>query len=192
MTEQQPYDVVHSFDAFDLRRYPEHVVAEVVVGGPFKDAGNRAFRYLFAYISGDNESRQKVAMTAPVVQAGSSSTIAMTAPVVQQPTAERASQDGGGSFLVGFVLPATLTVDTAPRPTNARVHLRRVPECLVAVNRYSGRWTEDGYNSHLAQLRSAVAAAGFSPTGEPRFARFDPPLRPAFLRHNEVMLDVEG
>ena len=192
MTEEQPYDVVRSYDDFELRRYPQHVVAEVVVGGPFEDAGNRAFRYLFAYISGDNASSAKVAMTAPVVQAESSSSIAMTAPVVQQPTGERLGQRGEGSFLVGFVLPATLTVDTAPLPKNDKVHLRTVSEGLVAAIRYRGRWTENGYNSHLAQLRSALATAGFFPTGEPRFARFDPPFRPAFLRRNEVMLNVDG
>ncbi len=193
MTEQQPYDLVQSYAAFELRRYPEHVVAEVAVGGSFQDAGNSAFRYLFAYITGDNEPSEKVAMTAPVVQEGSSSKIAMTAPVVQQQRpGGLAGQHGQAGFLVAFVLPATLTIDTAPQPTNARVHLRRVPEALVAAISYRGRWTEEGYDDHLAQLRSALAEAGFTSVGEPRFARFDPPLRPAFLRHNEVLLNVEG
>ncbi|MEO7129962.1 MAG: heme-binding protein, partial [Dermatophilaceae bacterium] len=29
MTEQQPYDVIERHDGFEVRRYPEHVVAEV-------------------------------------------------------------------------------------------------------------------------------------------------------------------
>ncbi|GAB3120624.1 heme-binding protein [Glaciibacter psychrotolerans] len=191
MTEQQPYDVVHSSDVFELRRYPQHVVAEVVVDGPFEDAGNRAFRYLFAYISGENESSEKVAMTSPVVQTDSSSKIAMTSPVVQQQTDDGPGPGSEGSFLVGFVLPATLTIDSAPRPKNARVHLRMIPEHLVAASRYRGRWTEHAYDSHLAELRSALTTARLVPTGEPRFARFDPPFLPAFLRRNEVMLDVD-
>ncbi|WP_111720353.1 heme-binding protein [Homoserinimonas sp. OAct 916] len=192
MTEQQPYDVVRSYDLFELRRYPEHLVAEVIVGGPFKDAGNRAFRYLFAYISGENASREKVAMTAPVIQEDSSSSIAMTAPVLQQQAEERSGDGAEGSFVVAFVLPAALSINSAPRPKNDRVQLRVVAEGLVAAIRYRGRWTEEGYVSQLAQLRSAIAAAGFSATGEPRFARFDPPFRPSFLRRNEVMLDVDG
>ena len=187
MTEQQPYDVLRSFDEFELRRYPEHLLAEVVVTGPFDEVGNRAFRYLFAYISGENVSRSRVAMTAPVVQDAASSRIAMTAPVVQQP--EGASAD---SFRVAFVLPADLTADTAPRPTNPRVSLRTVPESRVAVTRYRGRWTQDGYTKHLDELRAAIAAAALIPVGEPRFARFDPPYKPAFLRRNEVLLDVEA
>ncbi|WP_306816797.1 MULTISPECIES: SOUL family heme-binding protein [Microbacterium] len=89
MTEQQPYDVVRAFDGFELRRYPQHAVAEVMVDGRFEDAGNRAFRYLFSYISGENEPAAKVAMTAPVIQGGGGSTIAMTAPVIQRAAAGR-------------------------------------------------------------------------------------------------------
>ena len=33
---------------------------------------------------------------------------------------------------------------------------------------------------------------GTSRVGAPRFARFDPPWRPWFLRHNEVVLPVSG
>lgn len=190
MTEQQPYDVVRDHDSFELRRYPQHVLAEVVVTGAFDEVGNRAFRYLFGYISGDNVSRTKVAMTAPVVQDAASSRIAMTAPVVQQPA--DAGDGTEGSFRVAFVLPSGLTEDTAPRPTSPQVHLRTVPESLVAVTRYRGRWTREGYGSHLAELRAAVAAAGLTVIGQPRFARFDPPFKPAFLRRNEVLLDVQA
>jgi phosphatidylinositol alpha-1,6-mannosyltransferase len=49
MTEQQPYETMRSVGAVELRRYPEHVVAETEVSGDFEGAGNRAFRYLFGY-----------------------------------------------------------------------------------------------------------------------------------------------
>jgi hypothetical protein len=187
MTEQQPYEVVSSYDHFEVRRYPEHVLAEVVVDGEFEDAGNRAFRSLFAYISGENVSRTKVSMTAPVVQDGPSTKIEMTAPVVQQP-----GSAAENTHRVGFVLPAGLTEDTAPRPTNSEVHLRTVAESTVAAIRYRGRWTEESYSKHLEELRAAMAAEGLTETGGPRFARFDPPLKPPFLRHNEVLLDVRA
>jgi hypothetical protein len=35
-----------------------------------------------------------------------------------------------------------------------------------------------------------MAAAGLEPSGAPRFARFDPPFKPFFLRRNEVVQDV--
>jgi hypothetical protein len=192
VTEQQPYDLVQSYDDFEVRRYPEHLLAEVVVEGDFDDAGNRAFRTLFAYISGENVSSTKVAMTAPVVQDAASSRIAMTAPVVQQTDAAASDDAEHGAFRVAFVLPADLTIETAPRPTSPEVRLRVVDESLVAAIRYRGRWTHAGYTKHLDELRQAVAAAGLTTVGPPRFAKFDPPFKPAFLRRNEILLDLSS
>ena len=184
MTEQQPYEVVRSYPTFELRRYPPHVLAEVSVHGSFEEAGNRAFRSLFGYITGQNTSARSVAMTAPVVQEnGTSKKIAMTAPVVQV-------ESSSGDYVVAFVLPASLTAETAPVPADPQVRVREVPERLAAVMRYSGRWTEVAYRRRLAQLESEVVAAGLVPSGAARFARFDPPFKPWFLRRNEVVQDV--
>ena len=191
MTEQQPYLTVRTGPDFELRRYPQHVVAEVTVDGDFDSAGNRAFRSLFGYISGDNTANQTLAMTSPVVQSpggrGSSASqkIEMTAPVVQRTGAD------AHTHVVAFVLPATLTEDSAPEPANPHVVLRTVPEALVAATTYSGRWTQRAYEDHCAKLLARVTAAGLTTIGEPRFARFDPPLKPWFLRRNEVLVDVE-
>jgi hypothetical protein len=84
-----------------------------------------------------------------------------------------------------------LNADTAPEPTNPRVRLRTVPGRLVATLRFRGGWSEASYQRHLEQLSSALAAAGLTAHGVPRFARFDPPFVPTFLRRNEVMLDVD-
>jgi hypothetical protein len=186
MTEQQPYTVVREESSFEVRRYPEHVVAEVTVSADFDDAGNRAFRFLFGYISGANTANRKVAMTAPVVQAPASETIEMTSPVVQSP-----GQDAR-SHVVAFVLPATLTEATAPVPTSPEVSLRTVPEALVAASTYSGRWSQSRYDEHCSDLLDAVAEAGLAVVSAPRFARFDPPYKPWFLRRNEVLVDVAG
>ena len=181
MTEQQPYDVVRTTPDYELRRYPQHVVAETVVNASFEDAGTRAFRFLFGYISGDNTARQKVAMTAPVVQS-SSARIAMTAPVVQEESAD--------GFVVAFVLPAAMTEATAPSPNRPEVTLRTVPERLVAAVRFSGRWTLASWQKHRDELVASAAADGLTVLGPARFARFDPPYTPWFLRHNEVLVDV--
>jgi len=185
VTEEQPFDVVRRYDGFDLRRYPSHVVAEVTVRLPFEQAGSQAFRSLFGYISGQNRSRTSVPMTAPVVQsAGAAQKVAMTAPVVQQET-----DDGG--YAVAFVLPASMTAETAPEPTDPNVRIRTVPASLAAVSRYSGRWSQDSYERHCAELLSAIEAVGLTVAGTPRLARFDPPFKPWFLRRNEVIIDVD-
>jgi hypothetical protein len=192
MTAQQPYQIVRGYDDFEVRRYPEHLLAEVLVEGSFKEAGNIAFRSLFSYISGGNRSKQKVAMTAPVVQDAAPEKIAMTGPVVQQGIEGKTGYTGKPKFRVAFVLPEGFTVETAPIPTDPDVHLRTVPESIAAAIRYSGRWSAVSYQRHLETLRGALRAAGLTPTGTPRFARFDPPFKPWFIRHNEILLDLEN
>lgn len=198
MTEQQPYDVIRQLGtaggAVELRRYPAHLVAEVVITAEFEAAGNRAFRPLFGYISGANRSSSKVTMTAPVVQRESTE-IAMTAPVVQQdasgPGHDGDVGQGPSDHLIAFVLPAEFTLETAPQPTDPSVRVREVPASTTAAIRFSGRWTERGFREHLTELRAALEMAGLVARGEPRYARFDAPYVPAFLRRNEVLLDVE-
>lgn len=189
MTEQQPYQIVRTYDDFEVRRYPEHLLAEVITEGTFEDAGNRAFRYLFAYISGENQSGQKVAMTAPVLQDVASERISMTAPVLQQRI--ELQGDGTPKFRVAFVLPEDFTSENAPWPSNPNVRLRTVPESLAAAIRFSGRWSAGSYQQHLLTLRIALRSAGLTSIGLPRFARFDPPFKPWFMRHNEIVLDLK-
>lgn len=187
MTEQQRFEVVHRYAAFELRRYPAHIVAEVTVQASFDQAGNRAFRDLFGYISGQNRAQESVAMTAPVLQEDGSTAdsekVAMTAPVVQQDAAP-------GGHTVAFVLPASMTEERAPVPSNPEVTVRTVPASLAAAARFSGRWSESSYEEHRDRLLAAVEAEGLTVTGGPRFARFDPPFKPWFLRRNEVVVDV--
>lgn len=197
MTEQQPYQMVQKYADFEVRRYPEHLLAEVVVEGSFEEAGNKAFRYLFSYIGGENRSSKKVAMTAPVVQDAASEKIQMTAPVVQQGLVARGVDETAGGtdaskFRVAFVLPEDFTIGTAPLPTNSLVVLRVVPESLAAVTSFSGRWSSESYQRHLDTLERALGAAGLHSIGAPRFARFDPPIKPGFLRRNEIILDLDN
>ncbi len=181
MTEQQPYDVVSVTDDYELRRYPGHVVAEVEVEGSFESAGSSAFRPLVGYIGGANDGGRSLAMTAPVVQAGS--------PVPVAP-GRTVSPTSDGRYVVAFVLPADVTSESAPVPTDPRVRVRAVPEEHAVVARFSGRWTSSSYRQRSEQLRAAAERDGLTVAGDERFARFDPPWTPWFLRRNEVVLPV--
>ncbi|RKN49561.1 SOUL family heme-binding protein [Micromonospora endolithica] len=185
MTEQQPYRVVARHPRFELRRYPAHLVAEMRVRGSFDAAAGEAFRPLAAYLKGANRSRHGIAMTAPVVQEAAPETIAMTAPVVQE------EGDRPDSWLVRFVMPAGFTVDTLPEPTDPRVRTREVPDQLVAAMRFSGRGTAAAFDRQATALGRAITGVGLRPAGAIRYARFDPPWKPWFLRRNEVLLPVD-
>lgn len=171
MTEQQPYEVVRTYPDFEVRRYPTHLVAEVEVGGPFEVAGNLAFPRLARYIGGHNRPGSKVAMTAPVVQ----------------------EQDPDGhQYVVGFVMPSSLDEEHLPEPADPRVRTRAVPEQTAAALRFSGRWLARSFEKQARRLLAAVAAAGLEVAGPVRYARFDPPWTPWFLRRNEVVVPVRA
>ena len=171
MTEQQPYDVLAVHADFEVRRYPDHLVAETEVGGPFELAGNLAFPRLARYIGGHNRSSRKVAMTAPVVQQ-------------QDPRSRR--------YVVGFVMPADVAAEELPDPTDPTVRVRRVPAETAAALRFSGWWSHRSFEKRAEQLLAAVDAAGMQVVGPVRYARFDPPWTPWFLRRNEVVVPVSS
>ncbi|WP_230009292.1 heme-binding protein, partial [Microbacterium sp. Bi128] len=167
-----------------------YAVAEIEVKATFAHAGNAAFRHLFNYISGSNTAQRKLAMTAPVIQGpGQSQKLAMTAPVLQSGPLPGSAEPA--DFIVAFVLPAGVTAETAPVPANPDVRVRAQPGSLAAALRFSGSGSEAAFVRRNDGLQEALKLAGLKPVGPPRFARFDPPFKPWFLRRNEVVQDVQ-
>ena len=119
-------------------------------------------------------------MTAPVTQTAAPMKMAMTAPVTQ------AAAEGG--YLVQFVLPREVTLDRAPEPLDARVKIREVPGARLAAITFSGFWSQENYEKHLAKLREDLAAGGLQAVGEPVWSRYDAPWKPWFMRRNEIWL----
>jgi len=183
MTEQQEYQVMKVRGVVELREYAPWVVADVVASGSAEQAGSAAFRPLFEYISGANHGAEPLAMTAPVIQQPTSERLAMTAPVIQEAA-------GAGEWTVSFVLPAGRPLSQYPTPTNSRVSLRAVPGETAAAIRWSGRWTSSNIARRTQDLRQVMAEAGWQASGEPRWARFDPPWKPPFARRNEIVIPV--
>ena len=180
--EEAEYTVVLKEERFEVREYESHIIAETIVEGDFEDAGNEAFSRLFKYISGNNKSRQKVAMTAPVGQAAESQKINMTSPVSQKQVE--------GRWAVSFMMPASFTLETLPEPEDQNVVLRQVPGRLMAAVRYSGLWSEKGYMRNRARLEAWIDEKGFNTVGEPVWARYNPPFMPWFLRRNEILVPI--
>lgn len=182
-TEEAKYTVAIKEEAFELRDYQPHILAEIVVDGSIDDASSKAFGSLFGYISGKNKSRNKVAMTAPVSQAPATEKIPMTAPVGQQSV--------GKKWAVSFMMPASYTMETLPKPDDPEVKLRAVPARRIAAIRYSGLWSEKRYLEHKLQLETWIRKNKLKASGEASWARYDPPFKPWFMRRNEILIPVE-
>lgn len=181
-TEEAPYTVLKTDDIFELREYPSQILAEIIVDGNLEDSGNKAFRPLFRYISGDNKSRGTIAMTAPVSQEQKGEKISMTAPVSQQSVQ--------GKWAVSFMMPGSYTMETLPTPDDSNIKLRQVPARRVAVVRYSGVWSEEKYLLNKEKLEGWIQKNRFTVVGEPVWARYNPPFTLWFMRRNEVLIPV--
>jgi len=187
-TEEPNYSLLQNEGQYEVREYEALVIAETLVDAGFDDAGKIAFKRLFDYISGDNETAAEITMTAPVMaldeNRSSGEKISMTAPVTGQETPL------GWRF--AFVLPSGYTLATAPVPGNPEVRLEQVPARKVAVVRYSGSWNEMAYEENLKNLQQWMRQNQLDTDSLPRVAGYDPPWTLPFLRRNEVMIDIKS
>jgi hypothetical protein len=183
--EEPGYKLIYKAGDVEYRQYEPHLVAETLVQGAvdYDHAGNEGFRRLFKYITGGNTSQARIAMTAPVSQAAQGEKIAMTVPVQQAGSAE--------GWRIAFMMPRQYTLATAPVPTDQRIRVIEVPGRLMAVLRYSGRWTEANYTASRDELLRIIAAAGVRPVSEAQLARYNAPFSLPFLRRNEILVEVD-
>lgn len=181
-TEEPNYKVVKKDGPIEIRQYKSYIIAETsIANSNYKEAGNKAFRILFNYISGQNIKKEKIEMTAPVLAEGEK--IDMTAPVIQQKQKEK--------WNYAFVLPLKYTMTTAPLPTSDQIQIKEVQGSYVAVIRYSGTRSIEGYQKHTEKLKSWLKEQNIKMLSEPRSAAYDPPWTVPALRRNEVMLDID-
>ena len=110
---------------------------------------------------------QKIPMTAPVLQSG-----------------------GDGKWVIRFIMPKGSSLETLPRPNNARVQLKTAPPARMAVVRFSGLARQDSIAEKTAALQGFVKAQHLQAIGPPALAQYDPPWTLWFLRRNELMIPI--
>ena len=183
-TEEPDYHVSFREGAFEIRDYPALIAAEVRVAGSRDEASSAGFRLLAGYIFGGNTRQQDIAMTAPVVQQrANSETIAMTAPVIQS--------GEPGAWVVRFIMPGSYTLDTLPKPNDARVQLVPLPPQSFAVVRFSGLARPDEVERRTVSLTAFITQHPYRSIGVASLARYNPPWTLWFRRRNEVWIPVE-
>ncbi len=182
-TEEPAFTVSLAQGDCEVREYPALVVAEVSVTGDRKAAASAGFRLLAGYIFGGNTARQKIAMTAPVVQAPSAGQkIAMTAPVLQS--------GADGQWVIRFIMPRGATLESLPRPNDAKVHLHAIAPARMAVIRFSGLAGPEAIAANTEALSAFITAQHLQAIGPVSLAQYDPPWKLWFLRRNELMIPV--
>ncbi|MEM6730372.1 MAG: heme-binding protein [Myxococcota bacterium] len=181
--DEPPFTVLRNDENFELRHYPSYVVAELAVSSDYDDAGGVAFGPLARYIGGENIAYRETPAGAPMTQLRSGIEIPMTAPVTQV-------AGKSGQHVVQFIMPASFTLETTPKPNDSRIRIREIPERTLAVRRYSGRWTLSNLEREEGALREALVHAQLEIVGAMEWARFNSPFSLPFLRRNEVWIPV--
>jgi hypothetical protein len=182
--EEPRFAVIDSTDAYEIRAYEAHLVAEVAVEGEYEAAGSAAFRILAAYIFGNNADSLTMAMTVPVSITPVHDRAQLSVVTVDK------SEVGNGRYIYRFVIERQYTAATLPPPKDQRITIREIEARTMAVRRYSGRATEGNHRRNLATLQAALDRDGRRVRGEPEFAVYNGPFTLPFLRRNEVVLDL--
>lgn len=165
--ESAEYEVVETDGKFEVRTYPDLILAstKTKVDSLGRDG---SFMRLFRYISGANESQQKIAMTTPVFMDGDDSQSQM-----------------------GFVLPKQVAAAGVPNPVASEVDIRERKGGRFAVIRFSGRMDSSKAKSAEMTLREWMKSKGLQGADSAELAGYDPPFTPGPLRRNEVLIRVK-
>mmetsp|Transcript_11538 Transcript_11538/g.32730 ORF Transcript_11538/g.32730 Transcript_11538/m.32730 type:complete len:558 (-) Transcript_11538:66-1739(-) len=142
-----------------------------VKGVSYDKAVYTGFMKLFDYISGANESKQKIPMTAPV---------RVRLVPAAGPTCEN-------EFIVSFFVPFDFQEST-PLPTDESVFIEQQGPFTVYVASYGGFSSQDKVVTHASDLAGALSDLAIDIQSDFYFsASYDPPFR-LFKRHNEVWI----
>ena len=181
MTETPKYSVLKKQKELELRQYSGYIQAEVIVEEKhYKSAIEKGFNILAGYIFGNNISKQKIEMTAPV-QAYQSEKIAMTTPV---------TVTGENRFTVAFIMPSEYTLETLPQPKDDRIQFNLIPAHQMAVIRFSGYFKQDRIQRNKQRLSLWLEEQGIETEGDFIVAGYNPPWVPGFLARNEVLIKI--
>ena len=184
-TEEPQFSVLEKTPPFELRSYAPMILAEVKVEGDLEEASSQGFRLIAAYIFGQNQVSEKIAMTTPVTiegQTPKSAKIAMTSPV--------SIESNAGQWIVSFVMPAQYTMENLPKPLNSKVQLRQIPAVKRAVINFSGFYNANKVAERTFELEEWMKTKNLQAASAPKFARYNPPWTLPFMRRNEIMIDV--
>ena len=106
--EEPTYTVLRKQSGYEVRGYGPRILAQTSVSKTKQRGLSQGFSIIAGYIFGGNTRREKIAMTAPVVDQDVSEKIAMTVPVLDS--------GNSGSRTIAFVMPSSYTMATATNP----------------------------------------------------------------------------
>ncbi len=161
--EEANYKVVVKNEIYEIRKYSDRLAVETTKSGL-----NSNFRKLFNYISGKNDSQEKIKMTTPVTQV-----------------------EKNGNMSMQFYLPSKFNSENVPNPSREDVKIVNIEGGYYAVLRYSGRASDGNFLKHKEILEKELQKNNILILSPPIRATYDSPFTLPMNRRNEAMFKVE-
>lgn len=166
-TEQQQYDVKMEFPGFEIRYYPEAILASVYSNADnYREVSSPGFNALAGYIFGGNSSGEKIAMTAPV---------------------HMEIKESGSSM--SFVMPSKYSMDELPEPNNAYVKLEKTSPVYMATIRFGGYANDNRILDYSNQLADMLVKRNIRFTGDFKYFGYNSPYK-VINRRNEIVVEI--
>lgn len=163
------YFVLTRHEKYEERQYkPAKWVATTVRNVSHKAAVNEGFMRLFNYISGDNDTKTKIDMTAPVttwLEPGAG------------PNCE-------STFTIAFFIPSEHQA-SPPKPANPLVFIEDRSQFTAYVLQFGGFGTDEIWVQKAVELGNSIGDHSKFNDAQYYTAGYDPPFKP-FNRTNEV------
>ena len=161
--EEANYEIIDKNDIYEIRKYSDRLAVETLTSGIDSN-----FRKLFNYISGRNDTEEKIKMTTPVTQV-----------------------EKNGNMSMQFYLPSKFNSENVPNPRREDVKIINIKGGYYAVLRYSGRASDGNYLKHKKILENELQKKKISIISPPIRATYDSPFTLPMNRRNEAMFKVE-
>ncbi len=165
-TEQHSYKVIKKFDKFEIRKYEEALFSSVKLSKKgYKESSSEGFRILAGYIFGDNEAKEKIAMTSPVVM------------------------ELGDTSKMMFMVPKNYNLKNLPNPKNSKIVFEKEEEKIIAAIRFNGWADDEKIEKYRSVLMNELVNEKLNFINKFSFLGYNPPYE-VMNRRNEVVVEL--
>lgn len=165
-TEQHKYEVIKSYDKFEIRRYVPALFSSVILEKKgYKENSGEGFRILAGYIFGGNESNEKIAMTSPV------------------------AMELGDTSKMMFMVPESYQLENLPTPNNSKIVFEKKEEKIMAAIQFSGWADDEKIEKYKLILINELENEKLLSNGKFTFLGYNAPFE-LTNRRNEVIVEL--
>jgi len=163
--ESPVYQVIKKEGSYEIRSYESFKTTSVVESNL---KGYSGFGLLFSYIRGNNDEKQQMSMTVPVINAFDDDEMTME-----------------------FVIPKSFQKQV-PKPKDDHLKIKHYDQHFSACLTFSGTTNKKRVAYHLQMLKNWISKNNLNVVGSYGLARFNPPFSLPMFRRNEVFVHVES